>query len=123
MLVITAPETLTSARFSIEGDCAARTYPGLHNDPNRWNGWAEPLFTREVAQEVITEVTTSWPEGDDGHYVFTWDGDTLVVSVPDEDITWSIEPYVLDGVYLYDMGLGWVWDTVDCTGCDRCQSV
>ena len=115
MIAIPAPETLTSAVFSIEGDPNAPQFRGLHNERARWNGWAQPLFTREVVEQVIA--MTQAEDGAD-YYGFAWDGAVLVVTdrCDAEPYTWRQEPYVLDGVLLYDCGFGWVWDTVE-EGC------
>lgn len=106
---------LVPAAFSIEGDPTAPTFAGYHDPADRWNGWAQPYFTREVVYAVARMVHA------DPHFRadFTWDGDVVVVTEYDEDgeqygdEPTRLLPYVVDGVALYDLGLGWVWDTVD----------
>ena len=121
-LPIVDPSILTSAVFSIEGDPTAPQYRGLHNDRARWNGWAQPLFTRSEVERLAAQIAAdgnTWtdPQGVEHTYnTLTFDGDVLVYTTDDDGHPWTerLVPYVLDGVFLYDCGLGWVWDTVDC---------
>jgi hypothetical protein len=61
-----------------------REFPCLMG--GRWNGWAEPLFTREVAEEVVDwlnaereRAATSDEEWDspDNYIEVRWDGDVV----------------------------------------------
>lgn len=123
------PQSLTSAVFSIEGASDVPMYRGVHNDRARWNGWAQPLLPRPEVERLKAQVEgegNDWEE--DGvkynYNTLEWDGDVLVYISTDGErdpetgkpFTYRerIEPVVVDGVLLYDVGFGWVWDTVTC---------
>jgi hypothetical protein len=71
-------------------------YPALVVD--HWNGWAVPLFTREVTERIVRENSE----------VLRWDGDDVVCSTEDLD---EPERYTADAAGLYPVGGGsWTWD-------------
>lgn len=83
-------------------------YPGLL--AGRWNGWAVPLFTREVAERVVAD-QEKLRAGDPDVPRLEWDGDVIVLTDPQyPDEPTRVEP-TADGEY--DMGLGWCWDVAD----------
>lgn len=69
-------------RFQIDN---SPSFEGWHNPTHRWNGWATPLFTLEVVQEIIKDFGCSL-----------------------EDFTLSQKTSPL-GEELYSNQDGWIW--------------
>lgn len=98
-------------------------YPALL--AGRWNGWAVPLVTREVADEIVAAQAKLHADDADafatgGLARLEWDGDTLVKTESgamfgedEDDYVERIEPTASG---LYDIGFGWCWYTVDDFG-------
>ena len=99
---MTTTTTDTATRWlpdhvTIDGD---PTFPAEIDTTTRWNGWACPRFTREVAERVMVMVTA------DGS-TWRWDGDVLVLTMLDADEPERWEP---DADGRYHVGSwSWVW--------------
>lgn len=100
--------------------------PALVRTDTRWNGFACPYFSREVAQSIITDCNTDATVNPSG-VRFAWDGDTLVQTdqnYEDEaDFTPErIDPVLIDGVMHWCIGgWSWVWKEERCEVCtDDC---
>jgi hypothetical protein len=88
----------------------------------RWNGWAVPAFAREQVDAVIRvqdrlRADSATPDDElEGYARIEWSGDTVVVRTevgsPDE-YREEIRPNNIDGEEVWEMGLGWTWETLD----------
>lgn len=101
-------------KATVRGDWLPDDHPGYPAYVRgTWNGWAIPLFDRETAEKVVQDQAKL--EVDDCTLV--WDDDVIVGTVPlsMEDETFRIEPEYVKSLNetLYDMNLGWTWDTVE----------
>ncbi len=94
------------------GDWAEAKYPGLHSG-QRWNGWAQPYFTREVAQRVIDDINNSRTMASNAEdAVYDAAKDAFLVDDGEGNIeTFSGED--ISGQHLYDFGGGWCWSVDD----------
>lgn len=88
-------------------DCTEQRFACfVYEDRPKWNGYACPLFTREVAQELLNAIA---PEG------WSYDSakDQFLVNCdgggPEEYAAINTEHGVLYGVGAY----GWCWEEVD----------
>lgn len=93
---------LVSERFRIDD---GPVYWGYHVPGERWNGWATPLFTREVVTLIM-----EWLNSDDGDGRSSawWEDATLCVRGQGFDQEEDIERITPDdlGLYAFD---GWCW--------------
>lgn len=111
-IAVTLPDGTAPQPASVGID--GMTFPAAHLPETRWNGWACPQFTREVAQQV-----TEWANqnaGDDDAR-FEWIGDALFEVFPEGD---EADPQVVgttklsDGTVLYRVGAhSWTWSDQD----------
>lgn len=84
-------------------------YEGFHDPDARWNGWAMPYFTREVANLVASEI----PQLEDKSPYAYFEGDTCYVWDYGLEEYEAYEPTTLEGVdeLVYGIGAGsWIWD-------------
>lgn len=73
----------------------------------RWNGWLQPYVTREVYLQIIEKhITPQLGTPDEEHLREWFHEDGLVNGIPSADD----KPDTACG--LYNVGWGWVWDTV-----------
>jgi len=80
-----------------------------------WNGFATPLVTRGVAEQIVADQPGD-VEGFEGIDVLRFDGDTLVRSAMDDgELVEQQRVDPVDG--LYDVGFGWCWDEVELSEC------
>lgn len=102
---------LSAATFRIEGQ--PELFPGAHDPSRRWNGWARPRFSRDVAEHIAT-----WVNADEGDRTaeFSWEGPVLVhvnFAEADEDPDYEPRRYEPDAEGRYDVGAGsWIWDDI-----------
>lgn len=87
---------LTPDRFGIDG---APFFWGYHDELSRWNGWARPCFSREVAERIADWVNHGQPG------TAWWEGSSLCLRPADADEVQRVEPDEL-GLYSFD---GWAW--------------
>jgi hypothetical protein len=85
---------------------------------SRWNGWAVPAFPREAVDRVIAvqdQMRAADPNADEVLARLEWDGDAVIVTdrTYGEEYVDRIEPQTVGGEQVWDMGLGWTWDTLD----------
>ncbi len=106
------PDTLRPFYFSaewFEGDLNLVGY----SDGSRWNGWAVPFVTKEVAQEIVRLLDSL----DEDSYRFRIEGDDIYFFDPQEQEEYKLAPDVCqttDGEKpLYNFSLGWCWEFVD----------
>lgn len=92
-------------------DYTADGIPCYLRDELRWNGWQMPVFEREHLERTL---------GDGGYYVGSWDGDTFVVTHPDQDDgpeRYEATTILVDGRLIPVWGVGagsWTWSLVPC---------
>lgn len=105
---MTAP-TLTPATFTLAGE---GNFAGIHDPSDTWNGYANPLFTLEVAREIADLVAEQ--NGDDVEDVLTVHDDGRVTYFYAEDgETETMPTVVVDGVtYFAVMNFAWCWSVV-----------
>lgn len=102
---------LIAATFRIEGQ--PELFPGVHDPLRRWNGWARPRFSRDVAEHIAT-----WVNADDGDRTATlhWEGEALVhayLSQAIEDPDYEPQRYEPDTEGRYSVGAGsWIWEDI-----------
>ena len=111
-LTESASFVLDPAYFSVDTDNAY--FKGYHNPKNRWNGWAMPYFTKDVAMEIAQRYSS-----DETGYSITYDEQKDVFVMEDEnyedEYIEEIPKYTYgtpDGTKdLYPIGAGcWIWD-------------
>jgi hypothetical protein len=102
---------LITAIFHIEG--LPELFPGVHDPSLRWNGWARPCFSRDVAEHIAT-----WVNADEGDRTaeFYWEGEVLVhvnLVQAREDPNYEPRRYAPDSESRYDVGAqAWTWDDI-----------
>lgn len=81
-----------------------------YTDGGRWNGWAIPWVTKEVAESIAGQSNDLGAEG----FRFRWVEDQLYVFDPQENEEFEITPQSIvteEGpLDLYNLGLGWCWE-------------
>lgn len=90
-------QRLVPARFTL--DMCGLTVDGVHRPGERWNGWACPLFTPEVAALIAAHFAN-----DEEPLVLRADG-TYVQTVEGEDTEYPLT----DGLYAIG-AYAWCWD-------------
>lgn len=95
----------------------------LRRDPDDgsvhlWNGFLNPLFTREVAERLVAwQQDALGCEGDLYMESLEWDGDDILVGVegqyrdetPEDERTWRHKPSEFGRTKLWAIGDGWTW--------------
>ncbi len=84
--------------------------------PNRWNGFACPLFTREVGDEIMRELA-SGEDVVDAYYSSARDAFVILRAH-------DTEPEIFEATEggLYGIGaFCWAWTEVPDTGCEECS--
>ena len=97
-------------QIHVTGDwLEGKSFPA-YTDGSRWNGWATPKVTREVADALIAVMAY---EGDDV-YRFRWEGNVLMIFDPQEQEESPVSPVLYEttdgSLALYDLSLGWCWE-------------
>lgn len=96
-----------------------RAYPGEVDTQGRWNGWARPRFTREVAEQVVVESVVEYADWYSGWH---WRGDVLVLLPGPEaadpanpaEVEDCTEEWGPDADGRYHVGAwAWTWHEVD----------
>jgi len=86
-------------------------YPAEVDQDQRWNGFAIPRFTRDVAERIVREICS---DGDDTTYTeWHWEGDVMVIGVDPEayDEPSPDERFEPDSDGMYAIGAwSWCWD-------------
>lgn len=76
-------------------------YKGYHNPSQRWNGWATPEFTKEVAEKILQ----------DGNYKYRFDNDKLFAILDEDYGEEEIGMRETEFGKLYGVGsYYWIWD-------------
>lgn len=82
---------------------------------SKWNGWACPAFTKEVADELMETLNKIYPEiaddetmkffdDDNGGYYASFDNEAGGIELE------RFEAMIIDGVVYYPIGAyGWIW--------------
>ena len=102
--------SMKNAYFRI--DKSPNFYEGIDTE-NLWNGWAMPLFSKQVADLIIKKAC----EDESVRYIYEAQKDEYVYwckDDPDEKEIFKGKDYTVDGEikHLYDIGSGyWVWDS------------
>lgn len=104
------------------------TFPAVSIPAQRWNGFASPLFTREVAGQIADALNAAaeTPQGLTEYRLYAWEGDALVESIriTDTPSRWESDPqpgdetdrWEPDAEGLYGIGaFSWVWSEVEDT--------
>lgn len=92
------------AQYSIDG---GQAYSG-HSTGRRWNGWECPLFTREVAEQILSDAGLKFDylaESDQFRVLNEY-------AHPEEDPCEYAQGIEHAGVRLYPIMDGWCWDEV-----------
>jgi hypothetical protein len=108
---ILAPEPFAKIRFG--GDWDDNVYDGYSD--RRWNGWANPWVTREVAEQIIkNQESLNFGAFSEDVYGFRWSHDTLLVRYPEDGEEYPETPKVINTVdgelTLYNVSFGWCWN-------------
>lgn len=92
----------------------------------RWNGWAVPFFTKEVADQILDDLIENgvgsvwYTEADDTFYYHIYDGEIEEF----EDVEWTEGHNLeIDGqlVRVYSIGgHSWIWDEYYPKTCKDC---
>jgi hypothetical protein len=105
---VLVPEPFAKIRFGGEWD--DNVYEGYSD--RRWNGWANPWVTREVAEQIVKNQELL--AGPDSAFTLRWDGDTLWCYDDQEEEEFPEEPKTIrtvDGeLTLYNVSFGWCWN-------------
>ena len=72
------------------------TYPCVCDPTNRWNGWAQPLFTEQVFIKILNDMKLKHSVNEENITYDDGSGFDDVVAEPNKD-----------GLYFFD---GWCWD-------------
>lgn len=88
-----------------------QSFEAAHIDPDvRWNGFACPMFTRDVAEEIVAWANAG---ADEGESALEWEGDALIDVWRDganEDRAEVARTTLSDGTVLYGVGsFSWAW--------------
>lgn len=94
------------ALFEIDGwDVAFEGYSFYE----RWNGWAVPYFTKEVADKLAIKLTN---QGE--HTVYDEERDAYIVTFDELEEPEVFPAEDIDGMKLYSIGgCSWCWDIVE----------
>lgn len=96
--IYTAPQRFRASKVAYDG---GDTYPCMLSD-RRWNGWAMPYFTLEVALQIAAAQ----------HDYMKYEDDRFIFGCPEETPEeWErFEPEIIDGQKMYPIGAGsWCW--------------
>lgn len=69
--------------FSIDA-LGASEYKGYHLPDDLWNGWENPLFEKDVAEQLVKDQKALFDQCGDVDR-FEWDGDILIQISPEEE--------------------------------------
>lgn len=105
---MTSTQTGRTDNVVVQLDGDQFTYPA-HDSGERWNGFAVPAFSRATAALLVERENDvdHGPEDD----TLSWDGDVLVVTMPQADGEQVRIAPDEDGYYS-TRELGWSWDVV-----------
>lgn len=109
-------ESMCAALVAIDGDADRGVYRAMV-ERSRWNGWARAWFSLEECERMAAAADMALGDGSSAVRV----SDSGLVLVGDEDgdgeggaVDWHAAARLeVDGVTLYRVGDGWVWDEVD----------
>lgn len=95
----------------LDEDLRSPRFLGLHDPSRRWNGWAIPYFTEEVALKIMEESTKN------GNYICKFENEKFYYYDNPEVSGTDGEPMIcewvfetLDGIKYYPVGgCNWTW--------------
>ena len=104
------PQTYVYSKITIEGWENKFVY-GYHNPLIKWNGWTIPYFTFEALKEINNLC-------DEDNLLFRLydeeSGKTVeYMNKYDEEAPYIIIPTIINGITLYECGLGFTWSIMD----------
>jgi hypothetical protein len=95
----------------VVADWSGSTYPAKISS-YRWNGWAVPRFTKEIAEKIVAEIQADADEYPDND-VLSWEGDRIKIVSPvysAEDPAYEPEYVDPDADGMYGVGaMSWTW--------------
>jgi hypothetical protein len=96
------------AKFKIDG--LDGKFKGIHDPKFRWNGWACPMFTLDVAKKLIkTQSLDDCKEFEMSYYEISSSPNGITEHHVDGVEFYPV--YVVDGVEYYKIGyMNWVWE-------------
>lgn len=114
---------LTKAYFNVEG--LDEYYEGYHDSRYRWNGWAMPCFTKEIADKIMQNI----PNNSDNKCKITYDKDRnmYVVKFKDDKEEDTYKMMIRDTnegeKQVYYIGSGcWVWEDYSLEEIERAKA-
>jgi hypothetical protein len=96
--------TITTATFTLAGE---GSFVGIHDPSDTWNGFANPMFTLEVAREIAKLVAEQ--NGDDVEDVLTVHDDGRVTYYYAEDGETETMPTAVINGTTYHAVMNWAW--------------
>lgn len=90
---------LVPAFFYFDESESKKTFKGLHNPSNRWNGWDNPLIAKEYVNDVLEILHCDYQ-------IAKMEGDNVYLQdLQYDDVEAEIlEPIEIDGIIYYDFG-------------------
>lgn len=105
--VAQAQANLVKNRFAIDFESDNDAFEGYYNPNHRWNGWAIPLFTKKVMENIISTFSTEdYPIVFEADYVPSEDTDETTSVVISSKLTSPSG----ESLYITD---GWCWGELD----------
>jgi hypothetical protein len=102
---------LEKTRLKLEG--LAGSYVGWHDPLDRWNGFANPLLSREESMRLVAEFNEQTGAGVRYAVEFSVKEDAFTVSFIEDNVVVRLETITardVQGVgHIYDWGSGWCW--------------
>lgn len=108
---VTLPEELVKTRVGFD-EPEWGVYDAYIDPVRRWNGWLIPLMTLDAVREFGAKQARLVDEDEGFEDWVEVSEDGIVTShhkVAFEDESYQITPVVIDGMTLYNMGLGLCW--------------